>query len=102
MTILDTLAIARGLRDAGFDEKQAEALTNAVRQASGIPDISHLATKADLDNLRIATKADLAAGLAELKADLQRWTISLILPALGINAVIVLGAMYGLAKLLGH
>ena len=53
----------------------------------------------------LATKSDLAglkADLAELKADLQRWTINIVLTALVFNAVVVISAMFGLAKLLGH
>jgi hypothetical protein len=91
MTILDTLSIARDLRKAGFSEQQAEAVATVVRQAAGMPDISNLATK---DDVRV--------GLAELKADLQRWTIGLVFGAVVFNAVVVVTAMFGLAKLLGH
>ena len=55
----DTYAAAKRLRDAGFDEDQAEAAVSMVRDAVG-HDRNQLATKADLEQLRIATKADLA------------------------------------------
>ena len=55
----DTCAAAKRLRDAGFDEDQAEAAVSMVRDAVG-HDRDQLATKADLEQLRIATKADLA------------------------------------------
>jgi hypothetical protein len=79
-----------------------------VRQASAL-DLSHLATKSDLAELKLATKADIAelrlatkADLAALKADLQRWTINVVLTAGIFNADVVVSAMFGLAKLLGH
>ena len=51
----DTYAAAKRLRDAGFDERQAEAAVSMVRDAAGA-DHEQLATKADLAELR----ADLA------------------------------------------
>ena len=43
----DTYAAAKRLRDAGFDEDQAEAAVSMVRDAVGA-DREQLATKADL------------------------------------------------------
>ena len=57
--VFDTYAAAKRLRDAGFDEDQAEATVSMVRDAVGY-DRDQLATKADLEQLRITTKADLA------------------------------------------
>ena len=65
----DTYAAAKRLRDAGFDERQAEAAVSMVRDAAGA-DREHLATKADLAELKAELKADLAELKAELKADL--------------------------------
>ena len=53
----DTLSYARRLKDAGVDEKQAEAHAEAVRDAI---------------TQGVATKADLDKGLAALKADITR------------------------------
>ena len=107
--MLDTLATAKKLRGAGFSEEQAEALTAAVQQAAGMPDISQLATKDDVAQLRAATKdditqlrAEMLAAIAELKADLQRWTINLVLGALVLNVVVVVGSMIALVRLTGH
>ena len=61
----DTYAAAKRLRDAGFDEDQAEAAVSMVRDAVGA-DREQLATKADLAELRAATRADLAALEARL------------------------------------
>ena len=57
----DTYTAAKHLRDAGFDEGQAEAAVSMVRSAVGV-DREQLATKADLATL----KADLAALEARL------------------------------------
>ena len=65
----DTYAAAKRLRDAGFDERQAEAAVSMVRDAAGA-DREQLATKADVEALRTATKADLAELRAATKADL--------------------------------
>ena len=61
----DTYAAAKRLRDAGFDERQAEAAVSMVRDAAGA-DREQLATKADLAEVR----ADLATLETRLRADL--------------------------------
>ena len=61
----DTYAAAKRLRDAGFDERQAEAAVSMVRDAAGA-DREQLATKADLAEVR----ADLAGLETRLRADL--------------------------------
>ena len=53
-TTFDTLAAAKALREAGFENRQAEAVAGVMRHAVG----------ADRDTL--ATKADLAALEARL------------------------------------
>ena len=58
----DTLRIAQALRDAGFDEKQLEAIVSAIQKSLG----DNLATKSDVSGM--ATKTD----LLELRADLYR------------------------------
>ena len=72
----DTYAAAKRLRDAGFDERQAEAAVSIVRDAAGAGR-DDLATKADIaalkgnvDALRTATKADIAELQAATKADI--------------------------------
>jgi DNA-binding transcriptional MerR regulator len=73
MTI-DTLKVAKRLREAGFSEPQAEAVISAVQEGTASAD---LATKADITALRselreaeLATKADIAALRSETKADI--------------------------------
>jgi hypothetical protein len=122
---LDTLAQAKRLQEAGFNEKQAEALTAALRDVAAPYDVSALATKADLTALKadlktdfaafatkadlagLATKADLAAfatraDLATLKADLIQWIVGLVAGTVVLNVFVVIGSMFGMAKLLGH
>jgi hypothetical protein len=74
---LDTHEIVKDLKAAGFTEEQAEAVTRAVKQAQDL-DLSNLATKTDLaelrtefTELRAATKTD----LAELRAELIKWVV---------------------------
>ena len=62
----DTHAHVKRLVGAGMSESQAEAVIEAVRQTAELPDISNLATKADL----LITKSDLQSSIAELRAEL--------------------------------
>jgi hypothetical protein len=65
ITALDTHQTVKDLTAAGFTDSQAEALAYALRQSQQI-DLSGLATKSDLSELRAATKSD----LSELKTDI--------------------------------
>jgi hypothetical protein len=67
----DTLSASKQLREAGMSEGVAEAVVSVFQHAAAMPDISHLATKADLDALRLMTKSDLDARTAAMKADLD-------------------------------
>ena len=71
MPTFDTLAVARGLRDAGIDSEQAEAIVDAMRSAIS----EQVATKADLRELEhrllIRLGALLFAGLGLLFAALK-------------------------------
>ena len=59
-TAYNSLATARRLREAGFDQKQAETIADELRGA----------VTADRDTL--ATKADIEAAIASLEARLYR------------------------------
>ncbi len=103
---IDTLKIARRLRDAGFSEPQAEAVVAAVQEGSEGAD---LATKADLALLGAELRAEIATLRAEvremieaLKSDLLGRMFQMILGAVLVNLVAMLGVMFGFAKLLGH
>jgi hypothetical protein len=98
----DTLEIVKDLKAAGFSDAQAEAVTRVVRNARTI-DLWNLATKADLAVL--ATKADLQLGLATAKADLAetkaeiiKWMVSTI----GIQTVVIIGAVIALVRVVPH
>ena|SRR5271165_2050909 len=112
MTI-DTLRFAKRLREAGFSDPQAEALVATMQEAAQGAD---LATKADLTELRTELKADIAALRSELretelrlearieaiKADILNRVFGLILGTLVVNIVAIVGAMFVVAKLVGH
>ena len=70
----DTLAAAKTLREAEFDERQAEAITAVLRRATS-------ANRAEL-----ATKADLKAEVGALEARIYR---ALWLQAAGLVAIMV-------------
>jgi hypothetical protein len=55
---LDTRKAFRDLRASGADEPLADAIVDLFRQASDMPDVADLATKADVADL--ATRIDLA------------------------------------------
>ena len=68
-------------------------------------DSLRVATKADIDSLRVATKADIdslrlatKADLAETKADVLKWIVG----AIGLQTVVILGAVVALARVLPH
>ena len=85
----DTYAAAKRLRDAGFDERQAEAAVTVVREAVGAGQDPPV-TKADLDvaiagletRLRtdLATTTDFQALEGRMRAEFGtvRWTIGLL------------------------
>lgn len=59
----DTMATAQRLRDSGIEERQAEAITNAIKD--GVT--GGVATKADLARVEAALKTDIAGLESELK-----------------------------------
>lgn len=74
---LDTLAVVKRLKAAGFTDDQAEAVSGIVRDSQGV----------DLSNL--ATKADLKADLAEVKAEILKWMFGQTLVILGVVAALL-------------
>jgi|AGTN01.2.fsa_nt_gi hypothetical protein len=89
----DTLKLADRLQAGGFSAEQSRAAASALAEAMSGAD---LATKNDLAPL--ATKSD----IADAKADTLKAVIGLLIGAVTLNAAVVVGAMFGLAKLLGH
>jgi ribosomal protein L29 len=143
---IDTLKVAKRLREAGFTEPQAEAVIAAVQEGTQGADLATNADIAELRNelkteiaeLRAELKAEIAelraelkAEIAELRAELKAEIVDLrselrqselrleakieaikadilnrifglILGTLVVNIVAIVGAMFAVAKLLGH
>ena len=83
-TVFDALASARRLRDAGFADRQAEAVAGVVRHGR-----AGLSTREDLDNL----EARMDARIAALRADIYR--------ALWIQGAGIVATIAGLAVIAG-
>ena len=66
-TAFDTLAASKALREAGFDQRQAEAVAGAMRQAV-TADSAVLATKADLYRALLIQGAAIISVIAALLA----------------------------------
>src|SRR5882724_1899907 len=110
---IDTLKVAKRLREAGFTEPQAEAVIAAVQEGTEGAD---LATKLDIAELRTELKAEIAdlrselrqaelrleAKIEGIKGDILNRVFGLILGTLVVNIVAIVGAMFAMAKLLGH
>lgn len=110
---IDTLKVARRLREAGFSEPQADAVIATVQEGA---ESAELATKADLAEQGAVLRAEMAALRAELrevelrleakieaiKADILSRVFGLILGTLVVNIVAIVGAMFAVAKLVGH
>lgn len=78
-TTFDTHKFVGKLKEAGLNEKQAEAMVDAFRELS---DGAELVTKRDL----ALSDAELRKDLAEMKFDLMKWVIGL---ALGQFAILI-------------
>lgn len=87
----DTLAYVKTLREAGVEEKQAEAQATALAAVlkSGVTD---LATKQDMELLRAELKKD----LAETKAELIRWVVGVGI----LQTTLIVGILARLAKVI--
>jgi hypothetical protein len=117
---IDTLKVAKRLREAGFTEPQAEAVVAAMQEAAQGAD---LATKGDLAGLGAELRAEIAdvrAEIAALRAEMRQSELrlegkldavkseilsrvfGLILGALVVNIVAIVGAVLAAAKLIGH
>lgn len=67
----DTLRAARRLREAGASEPVADTIAEVLHESREF-DLSQIATKVDLEQLRLATKADLEQLRLGTKADLDQ------------------------------
>ena len=81
---LDTHEMVKDLVASGFREPQAAAVTRAVKAAQEV-DLSHLATRADLQ-----------IGLEQSKVEILKWVIG----AMGVQTLAIWGGMVTLLKML--
>lgn len=88
---LDTLGTLDQLKEAGFSEGQARALTDRLQVASRLRQ-GEAATKADIAEVR-KDMAELKADLLKAIAEQQRWTIGII--------VVLMGLMFAGLRLTG-
>ncbi len=68
----DTHAAATRFRRAGFTDDQVEALVEITRETTALPDVSTLATKADIAKLEMTTKAEIERLELATKAEIAR------------------------------
>ena len=94
-TTFDTYRIVKRLKDAGFSDHQAETITDVLRE-SRAADLSDLVTKSDLkaalSDLGTELKADIAGvktEMADLKADIFKWIVPLLLGHAALTAALV-------------
>lgn len=96
----DTLRFVRTLRDkAKMSSEQAEGLAEAISEAIQ----ADLATKADLEALRLSTKSDLREVELRLEAKIEAAkaeTIKWVLSAIGFQAIVIVGAIVALSRTL--
>ena len=98
----DTYRVVNRLREAGFDERQAEAVTTAIQDSVTV-DLSNLVTRDHFDE-RMKGVEDhvkgldnrvkgLEAKIAESKADTLKSVMAMISGALAISVLTLLGSM---------
>lgn len=105
----DTLAYVKTLREAGIEEKQAEAQAAALATVlkSGTADLAtqrdieslRSDVKRDIDLLRAELKKDLAEthrAIAETKAELIRWVVGVGI----LQTTLIVGLLARLAKVI--
>lgn len=70
ITNIDTLQFSERLQKAGLERKIANELVETINEIHG-QSIENLATKQDIESLRVATKQDLLVVKNELKAEIS-------------------------------
>ena len=90
--MFDTHQFIQTLQASGFEQKQAEAVSSAFRQAQ---EQVELITKHDLKELELTLKGEIQSMRTEIQAAEYRMTIKL-----GAMMVVAVGAMATLVKVL--
>ncbi len=85
----DTLKFVRRLKEAGFNEQQAEALSDAQKESLTEIIEDRLAAKKDLKELELTLKADLKTLEMKMEGELRliKWMMGFVLA--GIAALIL-------------
>ena len=73
----DTYKMIKTLRESGFTDKQAEAVTAAVQEAGSV------------DMSALATKADLKSEIAEVKNDGLKWMFGAMVAQTGMIVALI-------------
>ena len=101
-TAFDTLKAARDLEAAGIDSRHAEAIVSTIRQSGDAVatksdlEAVRIAMSADVEGVRIALRADLdtarsamRADLAELKSDMLKVAIGIVIANVGLTVTLI-------------
>jgi hypothetical protein len=84
---IDTLAVAKGLKGAGFSETQAETVFDILADVQKAQ-LAELATKADV----LEVRTEVSSLRAELKADLRELELRIAIK-LGAMIVVAVGVL---------
>ena len=91
----DTYKAVTALKQAGFEEAQAEAVVNTMGEALG----GNVATKADLTEVRVALEAKLETDIASVRTEMAEQFAALY-KQLWLMAVGIVGLTVTLVKLI--
>lgn len=97
----DTHKFVRTLREAGFEEKQAEAVSEALKdvQVEAAQTSTELATKLDLKDLELKLELKIAENntlIEKTKSDLSRLYVSLVV----LQTTLITGILLKVAHLI--
>jgi len=98
----DTRKFAQTLRDkAKFTQEQSVGLAIAIADATS----DQIATKADIKDLRVELRNDmrevesrLEIKIESLRSDVLKWIVG----SIGVQTLVILGAVVTLARIVGH
>ena len=87
----DTHKYIKSLQETGFNEKQAEMLVKSLLESRDF-DLSILATREQVTKLGAKLEKEISATreqVANVKSDLLKWILPLIIPMFGMMALII-------------
>lgn len=86
--VMDTHRVVKRLKEAGFTDTQAEVVTDIVRDAREM-DRDDLVTKAFLRSELTEVKSELRSEIQNLKADLFKWLLPILIGQVAATAALV-------------